>query len=117
MKKILFLCLFLSACSTTHPSESISNSIKNDLKALSSEVQSVGSILPKECKTDAIVGRLNEISIKIKNVSSQVENINLACKTEKQVIEQRVLIRNIFIGILSFLVVVLGYLLLKFKRL
>lgn len=117
MKKILFLCLFLTACSTTQPSESISNGVKNDLNTLSKEIKSVSSVVLPECKTDTLVGRLNEISLKVKNISSQVENISLACKTEKQVLEQSVTIRNIWIGILGAAIAVLLYFMFKINKL
>lgn len=109
----LFLILSLGGCKTTVPSESISHSVKNDLNAISKEVKGVSGIITPECRNTVLEGRLNEISLKIQNVSGQVENITLACQTEKNVLSEKILLRNFIIGVLLALTVLLCYFIVK----
>lgn len=109
----LFLLLSLGGCKATVPSESISHSVKNDLNAISKEVKGVSGIITPECRNTTLECRLNEISLKIQNISGQVENITLACQTEKNVLSEKILLRNFIIGVLLALTVLLCYFIVK----
>lgn len=109
---VVFLFIFLiilCGCSTTIPSKAISNSVKNELNAISSDIDGMSGRLPPECETNA----LKTIKIRLDNISGQVENISLSCQTEKKVLEEKINVRNVIIVFLGFLVLLVGYLLFK----
>lgn len=113
MKKYLLLFLLLVGCRATPPSEAISNTVVNGLQ---SHVQAI-SLLEKqttpECKTDAFIANLNAIKSQTENMVGQVKSISQSCKVEKNVLEQKITIRDIIIGILVVLLGLIGFLFIK----
>lgn len=117
MKYLPLICLFfLTACRTTIPSESIANGVIKDLNAHQQAIENLEKQTSKECKTEAFVANLNAIKAQTDSLMGQVKSISQACKTEKVVLEQKITIRDIIIGVLLSLLFVLGYLFVRFKR-
>lgn len=82
--------LVLSACSTKEPSEVMAeNAIQS--------VIAIEKSLPNECKTESVKQQL--LSIK-----GQIATISTACETEKNVLEQKITIRNLIIALLLALI-------------
>ena len=106
----------LVGCKSTIPSESIANSVIKDLKAHEQAIVNLEKQTPKECKTDAFVATIDALKGQTESIEGQVKSISQACKTEKVVLEQKITIRDIFIGILVFLLAGLGFLFVRFKR-
>ncbi len=116
MKYLPILCLlFLTACKSTIPSESIANGVINDLNAHQQAISTLDKQTTKECKTDAFVASLNALKTQTESIAGQVKSISQACKTEKVVLEQKITIREIIIGILLALLIFLGYILFRRK--
>lgn len=111
---ILFL-LFLTACKSTIPSESIAQGVINDLNAHQQAIQVLDKQTTKECKTDAFLASLNALKQQTDSIAGQVKSINQACQTEKRVLERDITIREIIIAILFGLFVFVGYLLIRRK--
>lgn len=111
---LAILLMILCGCSAVPPSESVSNAARNDLKELSSEIRDMSSRVVAECPKYA--ENLRNISVRLENVSSQVGNISLACKSEKKYLEQLVSNRNIWIGILLGIIGILIYFIIFSKK-
>lgn len=107
----LLLCSFLFGCSTA-PSEQISDSVKNDLKGITQQLDNLSVNLPQECKKSLEIN-LKPIYTQINGLSDRVESINLSCKEEKEVLNQKITVRDSFIVILGLVVLALVYLRLK----
>lgn len=82
--------LLLSACSTQAPSEVIANNAIESVIAIEKSLSS-------ECKTESVKQQL--LSIK-----GQIATISTACETEKNVLEQKITIRNLIIALLLALI-------------
>lgn len=114
MKYLPILCLLLlTACKTTIPSESIANSVIKDLTNHEKAIETLEKQTQKECKTELFVTSINALKAQTESISGQVKSITQACKTEKVVLEQKITIREIIIGILAFLVGIMVYLFIK----
>ena len=113
MKKYLIIFLLLSACKATPPSEVISNTVVNELQSHTQAISLLEKQTTPECKTDAFVANLNALKSQTENMVGQVKSISQSCKVEKNVLEQKITIRDIIIGIL---VVALGLFVFLFVR-
>lgn len=91
--RLLLILLLLTACKSIPPSEAIANSAVESVVAIENS-------LSKECKTKGINTQL--VSIK-----SQISTISKACDVEKDVLNKKITIRNIIIGILFALIILL----------
>jgi len=108
MKYLPLICLFLLAsCKSTIPSESITHSVINDLNAHQQAIQVLDKQTTKECKTDAFLASLNALKTQTESIAGQVKNISQACQTEKRVLEQSITIREIIIGILTIILLLI----------
>ena len=117
MRVLLLICLlFLTACKSTIPSETIANGVIKDLNTHQQTITNLEKQTSKECKTEAFMASLNAIKNQTESISGQVKSISQACQTEKRILEQSVLIRNIIIGILTSVLALLLFLLIRFKR-
>lgn len=105
------ILMILCGCSTTIPSQSISNASQNELKAISSEIKDIQGRVVAECPS--IVENLRTLSVRIDNVSGQVGNISLACQTEKRVLEETITVRNLIILISLIINLILAYVFLR----
>lgn len=116
MKYLPILCLLLlTACKTTIPSESISQSVVKDLKAHEEAIKVLEKQTTKECKTDAFVASINALKSQTESIKGQVTSVSNACKTEKRVLEYKITIREIIIGILAVIIGLLVFLFLRRK--
>lgn len=106
MKHLPLICLlFLTACRATIPSEAITNNTIKELNAINQTVERIEKESPAECKTDSFKANIASLRSQIDSVKGQVKNIDLSCKTEKQVLEHKITIRNIIIGCLIALLI------------
>ena len=116
MKYLPIICLlFLVGCKSTVPSESIAHSVINDLNAHQQAIKILDKQTTKECKTDAFLATLNALKTQTDSIAGQVKSISNACQTEKRVLEQSITIREIIIGILSVVAILLLYIIIKKK--
>ena len=114
MKYILPICfLFLTACRSTIPSESIANGVIHDLNAHQQAISTLDKQTAKECKTDAFVATLNALKSQTESIAGQVKSISQACQTEKVVLEQKITIRDIMIWVLLAILGGLVYLFIR----
>lgn len=113
MKKYLLLFLLLVGCKATPPSEVISNTVVNGLQSHTQAISLLEKQTTPECKTEAFIANLNALKSQTENMVGQVKSISQSCKVEKQVLEKSITIRNIVIGILSVLLVLLGFLFVR----
>ena len=70
----------------------------------------VASEMPATFELEALKAQANTIT-------GQVENISLACQTEKQVLEEKITVRNVIISFLLVLFVLIGYIKVRRKLL
>lgn len=116
MKYLLPICfLFLTACRSTIPSESISHQVISDLTAHEQAIQTLDKQVTKECKSDAFVATLNALKSQTESIKGQVKSITQACKTEKVVLERDITIREIIIAVLLGILGLLMYLFIRRK--
>ena len=109
----LGLFLLLSACKSTPPSEVISNTVVNGLQSHTQAISLLEKQTIPECKTDAFIANLNALKSQTENMIGQVKSISQSCQVEKQVLEKSIIIRNIVIGILATVLVLLGFLFVR----
>ena len=118
MKFLPLICLLLlTACKSTIPSETIANGVIKDLNAHQQAISNLEKQTSKECKTEAFVANLNAIKAQTDSLVGQVKSISQACQTEKVVLEQKITIREIIIGILVALLCLVLFLWIRTKRL
>lgn len=113
---LLAAIIGLNGCSKTEPSTAIADTIKEDIKVIEKEIVSVKENLPAQCRNKQLDTQLDTISVQVKNISTKVNSVDVACKTEKEVLTQQISKLHIIIGILFTIGCVLGFLLIK-KRL
>ena len=105
--------LLLAGCKATPPSEAISNTV---VSGLQSHVEAI-SLLEKqttpECKTDAFIANLNALKAQTENMVGQVKSISQSCKIEKDVLNRDITIRNIVIGILAGILILIAFLFIR----
>ena len=113
MKKILLMiCLLvLVGCKSTVPSTAITNNAIKELNGVTEAVEHIQATTPAECKTDALAADLRAILTQVNGVSGQIKNIELACKTEKKVLESEKRVREIVI--ICLVLGILGYAFLR----
>ena len=112
-KACLGIFLLLAACKSTPPSEVISNTVVNGLQSHTQAIELLEKQTTPECKTDAFIANLNALKSQTENMVGQVKSISQSCKIEKQVLEKSIIIRNIVIGILAAVLVLLGFLFVR----
>ena len=111
--RYLFLLLLLCGCSTVDPSKSITENAVKGLTDIEKSIKRIESQTNKECLTDALVANLEALKSQTKIISGQVESISMSCQTEKQVLKEQITVREVLIGVLGFIVLLLGYKLIK----
>ena len=97
------LQIFLTGCSKKEPSTAIVDSVKSDIVVIEQQIEYFKQGLPKECQNSSVSANLNTIQANIKTISTKVENIDLACKTEKEVLRQENSKLKIIIGFMFIL--------------
>lgn len=107
---ILALCLFmgLTGCNSTEVSENITQSTIQEVVEVKKVIKQIEEKTPVECKTDLFLSQLQTITTQTDSIKAQVENISLACQTEKAVLKKDIKIRElIIVGILALLLFLL----------
>ena len=110
------LFLFLSACKSTIPSETISQGVINDLNAHQQAIQVLEKQTTKECKTDVFLASLNSLKQQTESIAGQVKSINQACQTEKRVLQEQITTRDIIIMVLIGILGLILFFWIKIRR-
>lgn len=115
MIKVLILSLMLAGCSKKAPSTAITESVKSDINVIEAQIEDFKQDLPTECKNPSVNAKLSTIQKNLNTVKDSVGNIDLSCKTEKEVLVQEN--SKLKAIILSLLVIagLLGYILVRKK--
>lgn len=108
---VLTVCLLtLAACSSSSTTEAIANSTIKDVKSISEAVERIEKQTQTECKTDALMSNLEALKSQAISITSQIKSIELSCTTEKQVLLEKITVRNVMIGsLLTLLAAVLFF--------
>lgn len=115
MKKILFLVMFLMCgCSFTTASESIAKNTIKEVVEVKKIITQIKDKTPIECKSDLFLSQLQSIDIQADSIRTQVENISLACQTEKDVLKKDIRIRELVI--ISFFAIFIFILIVRLRR-
>lgn len=109
MRIITILALFLLlGCKSTEVSENITQSTIQEVVEVKKVIKQIEQKTPVECKTDLFLSQLQTLNTQTDSIKAQVENISLACQTEKDVLKKDIKIRElIIVGILSLLLFLL----------
>ena len=110
---LLVLFLILTACQSSVPSSSITTSAVNDLKGITKSIELIEKTTTPECKTDVLMVNLETLKARVESVDGKVKSIDLTCATEKQVLKEKITVREVLIGVLGFVMLLLGYKLIK----
>lgn len=107
MIKYLVVLLLLSGCSAVDPSQVITKNAVVGLTDIERSVERIEKQTKNECLTDALVSNLESLKAQAKIISGQVESISMSCQTEKQVLEEKITVRNTLIVLLGLVVLAL----------
>lgn len=92
---LLILTVLLNGCSRKEPIENIGDNAKND-------VEMMYTVLPKECKTEAV-------TIAKENALRQIESVVSYCNLEKDNLQLKIRYRELLIGVLSGLLLLMSF--------
>lgn len=95
----IFLILFVTGCANTTPSVSITETTKKEIEYTQKEIKNL------KCDTQA----KETLQKRLEVFKSNVENISLACETEKEVYKQQINKLKIFITVLMLCLLILLY--------
>lgn len=113
--RILFVLLFLvCACAKTEPSTGIIDNIKKDITIIDKQIENVKDTLPAECQTSAVKSQFENLREQVKTISAKAETVDVACKTEKEVLRQENSKLKIIIGFL--ILIFAGLIVLKIRK-
>ena len=117
MRFLPIVCLLLlTACKSTIPSESISQSVIKDLNAHQQAIQVLEKQTSAECKTEAFMASLTALKTQTTSIAGQVKNISQACESEKEVLRRDITIRDITIIMLIGILILILFLWIKIKH-
>jgi len=117
MKYLPLICLlFLASCKSTVPSETLTNSVINDLNAHQQAIEVLDKQTTKECKTDAFLASLNALKTQTESIANQVKSISETCKNEKLVLEKEKTIKDIMIMVLLGILVLILFFWVKIRK-
>lgn len=114
---ILALCLFigLTGCKSTEVSENITQSTIQEVVEVKKVIKQIEQKTPVECKSDLFLSQLQTLNTQTDSIKAQVENISLACQTEKNVLREKIKIRELIIACFIAIMVLILFLRLKGK--
>lgn len=110
LRVFVVVCFFigLTGCKSTEVSENITQNTIKEVAEVKKVIKQIEEKTPIECKTDLFLSQLQTITTQTDSIKAQVENISLACRTEKDVLKKDVKIRElIIVGILALLLFLL----------
>lgn len=116
MKKMItaILCAFvLFGCTTKTPSQRIVDSTRREIASVQETIKKIELQTPLECKTELFLTNLEAVNRQITSIGGQIESIGLSCQTEKRVLEERIIARNMAIVCLLLIGAVLGWLAIR----
>lgn len=114
---VAILCLFISflaGCKSTDVSENITQNTIKEVVEVKRVIKQIKEKTPIECKTDLFLSQLQTITTQTDSIKAQVENISIACKTEKAVLKKDIKIRELIILFLAVLFIIV--LLLRLRK-
>ena len=112
---LCILLIFLNGCAKKEPSTAIADSVKSDIIVVEKQLDDVKDNLPKECQNTTVKANLSTIQANIKTITAKVDNIDLSCKTEKEVYKQQISKLHIIICSLIAFCMLLIFVLVKRK--
>lgn len=108
------LCAFaLIGCASKVPSQTIVKSARREVAAIQETVKKIEHQTPAECKTEIFLANLEAVSRQVSTIGGQIESIGLVCEVEKDVLRERIIIRNMAIACLVLVSALLGFLLIR----
>ncbi len=111
---IVILCAFaLLGCTSKIPSQAIVENTRREIAAVQETVKKIELQTPAECKTEVFLANLEAVNRQVSTLGGQIESIGLSCQTEKQVLEERIVARNMAIVCLLLIGVGLFFLLIR----
>lgn len=115
--RYLLVFLLLIGCSSTNPSEIITESAKNELISIKDTVDLIEDQTKDECKTESFVANVKAIKNQINSIGTQIDALNSTCIIEKKELETKITNREIIILSLAIFIIVYLYFRLKGKLL
>ena len=115
MKNIfaIIIMFLITSCSSNIVSDAVADGAVADVKEINKIVERIEKQTKEECKTEALISNLESLKSQTTSISSQIKNIKQACATEKKVLEQKIITRNIIILFATIVVVFLLYILIR----
>ena len=109
------LCLFigLTGCKSTDVSENITQNTIKEVIGVKKVIKQIEQKTPIECKSDLFLSQLQTLNTQADSIKAQVENISLACQTEKDVLREKIKIRELIIA--CFIAIMILILCLRLK--
>ena len=89
------------------------DSTRREVAAVQETVKKIELQTPLECKTELFLANLEAVSRQITSIDGQIESIGLSCQTEKRVLEERIIARNMAIVCMLLIGGVLGWLAIR----
>lgn len=114
--KIIVVCLFigfLAGCKSTDVSENITQNTIKEVVEVKKVIKQIEQKTPVECKSDLFLSQLQTLNTQTDSIKAQVENISLACQTEKNVLREKIKIRELIIA--CFIAIMILILCLRLK--
>lgn len=87
----------LTGCKSTEVSENITQNTIKEVIEVKKVIKQIEEKTPIECKSDLFIAQLQTITTQTDSIKAQVENISLACQTEKDVLKKDIKIREMII--------------------
>ena len=115
MKYLVLILLLLCGCSSKAPSQSIVDNAQQEIVSIQETVKKIELQTPEECKTELFLANLESIERQITTIGGQIESIGLSCQTEKEVLEERITVREMAIACLMLIIVGLGWVVIHRK--
>lgn len=108
MRIITFLALFLLfGCNTTSTSDNIAQNTIKEVVEVKRVVEQIERSITPECKNDLLMTQLQTISTQTDSIKSQVESISIACNSEKNILQEKIRIREFIIACIVLFLVLL----------
>lgn len=109
----ILLAVMLCSCKSVEPSKAITDTALYDIKTISDTVKRIETQTSDNCKTQALLTNLESLKALAISIGSQVENVEKACSTEKEVLRVNVLLWKVICGALGILIACLTYILIR----
>lgn len=97
----------LFGCNTTSTSDNIAQNTIKEVVEVKKVVEQIEKSITPECKNDLLMTQLQTISTQTDSIKSQVESISIACNSEKNILKEKIKIREFiiacFFGVLLFI--------------